>query len=100
MFKQHTKSINFRDFMKCQHEIKVPLEKKVYSSLVISPLALFDPVVLIAAVSFLAFVSLEKYLAKGSMIELANIVSSFLNIICPIAFYAAVIYLFLTNPFM
>ncbi|RJR23637.1 hypothetical protein C4578_04155, partial [Candidatus Microgenomates bacterium] len=66
MFMQRIETVNFHDFMRGQFR-KGLSEKsvKAYSIITVSPLAMFDPVVLGVAAGILSIVFLEKFL-EGS----------------------------------
>ncbi|MGD6775249.1 hypothetical protein [Sutcliffiella horikoshii] len=94
-------ALDFRSFMKCQN-IKGCQVRRIESVklLSISPVAMLDPIALCAAVGVLAFVMLEKYLAGSNLDHLAEIINDFLRFACPTAFFIALVYFLVSNPFM
>ncbi|WP_404351628.1 hypothetical protein LG311_10145 [Sutcliffiella horikoshii] len=69
-------------------------------ALSISPIAMLDPIALCAAGAVLGFVMLEKYLASSNLDHLAELINDFLRFACPTAFFIALVYFLVSNPFM
>ncbi|UAL49734.1 hypothetical protein K7887_21965 (plasmid) [Sutcliffiella horikoshii] len=100
MFRQRVETVNYKDFMRRQHDIKVKKETKLYSLITVSPWAMFDPTVLAVAGGFLAIVLLEKFLVGSSLFHLGEYLSEAIAFICPMIFFVALVYFIMTNPFM
>lgn len=99
MFKSKFETINFDDFIKGQNSIKYSKDIRL-NSLMISPLAMFDPLVLSVAAGILSIVFLEKFLLNGNLFHLGEFLGKFINAVCPVLLFGAIIYFFFTNPFL
>ncbi|WP_404443408.1 hypothetical protein LG307_14700 [Sutcliffiella horikoshii] len=93
------KSINFKEFTNGQYSTKHPRDIRL-NSLMISPLAMFDPLVLSIAAGILSIVFLEKFLLNGNLFHLGEFLGKFINAVCPVLLFGAIIYFFFTNPFI
>ncbi|KMJ59384.1 hypothetical protein AB685_00385 [Bacillus sp. LL01] len=93
--------LDFRNFMKCQNKKKgQPLRIGSVKLLSISPVAMLDPIALCAAIGILSFVMLEKYLSGSNLDHLAEVINDILRFACPTAFFIALVYFLVSNPFM
>lgn len=100
MFSQRIETVNYKDFMRGQHDIKAKKDTKLYSLITVSPWAMFDPTILAIAGGFLAIVLLEKFLVGSSLFHLGEYLAKFIGIICPVLFFGALMYFLMTNPFV
>ena len=96
---QKIETFKYSEFMKKEHDVKQSKDIRLHS-LTISPLAMFDPLVLFVAAGILSIVLLEKFLLKGSLFHLGEFLGTFINAISPILLFGAIIYFFITNPFL
>lgn len=99
LYSQKIKTINFKEFTKGQYSTKHPIDIRL-NSLMISPLAMFDPLVLSVAGVILTIVFLEKFLLSGNLFHLGEFIGKFISAVCPVLLFGAIIYFFLTNPFL
>lgn len=101
MFGQRIETINYHDFMRGQFKRGFSEKSdKAYSIVTVSPLALFDPLVLGVAAGILGIVLLEKFLEGSSLFVLGEYLAKFIGVICPVALFGALIYFLMTNPFI
>lgn len=99
MFRPRVETVNFKDFMKRQHNVQMKPDVRL-NLITVSPLAMFDPLVLGVAAGILSIVLLEKFLEGSSLFILGEYLSKVVGIICPVALFGALIYFFMTNPFV
>ena len=85
--------IDFKAFMKKEHEKNIIKPIRYFSFIPLNPLAFIDPVFLGIAAGILAIALLERSLAGNGHIAFAEVIYTFLQFAFPIIGFAALYFL-------
>ncbi|MCW1049172.1 hypothetical protein OK414_29405 [Priestia sp. JV24] len=99
MFKTPTESMSVKQFMNRTQKKEYGRRNFTAYSISFTPLALLDPLMISIGLGVLGIVFVERMLTHFGLHHIAELISNVIRIIGPTAFFAALIYFFVTNPF-